>query len=74
MEGYGPSSKIYRKFFLFWRIILQFRHKSIYKKIPFDGIVFELKNLSYIKAFFSKATSEVTKTVLVLIIKQYVKV
>ena len=40
--------------------------------MPADGIVFELKNLSYIKAFFSKATSEVTKNVLVLITKQYI--
>ena len=52
--------------------------KKLYnRKIPFDDIVSELKNFSYIKAFFNnivssaeiKVTSEVTKNVVVSIIK-----
>ena len=53
------------------------KKKKLYKrKIPFDDIASELKNFSYIKAFFNnivssaeiKATSEVTKNVVVSII------
>ena len=51
------------------------------RKILVDDIVFELNNFSYTKPFFNnivssseiKATSEVTKNVLVLIIKLYIK-
>ena len=53
--------------------------KKLYKK---NTNIFEIKNFSYIKAFFNnidsnddiKATSEVTKIVLVSIVKLYIKV
>ena len=56
--------------------------KNITRKIPVDDIAFELKNFSCMKVLFNnivssaeiKATSEVTKNVLVSIIKLYIKV
>ena len=84
MEGllWAITEDMHKYFFAAEKYFTIRVEKNVIRKILVDGITFELKTFSYIKAFFNnivssaeiKATSEVTKNVLVSIIKLYIKV